>query len=69
MINTARIGVAKPEPRVFAIAARRVEADLKRCLFVDDTAGPVAAAQEAAMTGLHYQHIHQLRDTVAAILD
>lgn len=69
VINTARIGVAKPDPRVFEIAAQRVGADLKRCLFVDDTAGHVAAAQAAGMTGLHYQHIEQLRDTVASFLD
>lgn len=68
VINTARIGVAKPDPRVFEIAARRVEADLKRCLFVDDTAGHVAAAQAAGMTGLHYQHIEQLRAAVAPLL-
>ncbi|MDQ1022226.1 HAD family hydrolase [Streptomyces afghaniensis] len=69
VINTARIGVAKPDRRVFDIAAQRVGADLKRCLFVDDTAGHVTAAQAAGATGVHYQHIEQLRAAVSPLLD
>ncbi|MEV8564487.1 HAD-IA family hydrolase [Streptomyces sp. NPDC051322] len=68
VVNAARIGVAKPDPRVFEIAAQRVGADAKRCLFVDDTAGHVAAARAAGLTGLHYEHIGQLRDRVAPLL-
>lgn len=69
VINTARIGVAKPDRRVFDIAAQRVGADLERCLFVDDTAGHVTAAQAAGATGVHYQDIAQLRAAVAPMLD
>ncbi|MFF7290214.1 HAD family hydrolase [Streptomyces griseorubiginosus] len=69
VINTARIGVAKPDRRVFDLAAQRVGADLKRCLFVDDTAGHVTAAQAAGATGVHYQDIEQLLATVAPMLD
>ncbi|WP_327699856.1 HAD family hydrolase [Streptomyces sp. NBC_00459] len=69
VINTARIGVAKPDQRVFDIAAGRVGADLKRCLFVDDTVGHVTAAQAAGATGVHYQDIEQLRTAVALLLD
>ncbi|WUQ66994.1 HAD-IA family hydrolase [Streptomyces canus] len=69
VINTARIGVAKPDRRVFDIAAQRVGADLKRCLFVDDTAGHVTAAQAAGAIGVHYQDIEQLRATVTPLLD
>jgi putative hydrolase of the HAD superfamily len=69
VINTARIGVAKPDRRVFDMAAQRVGADLKRCLFVDDTAGHVTAAQAAGATGVHYRDIEQLRAAVALLLD
>ncbi|MEU0413447.1 HAD-IA family hydrolase [Streptomyces griseorubiginosus] len=68
VINTARIGVAKPDRRVFDIAAQRVGADLTRCLFVDDTAGHVIAAQEAGATGVYYQGIEQLRAASAPLL-
>jgi putative hydrolase of the HAD superfamily len=69
VVNTARIGVAKPDPRVYAIAAQRVAAAPHRCLFVDDTAGHVAAARQAGMTGLHYRTVDDLRTALAGLLD
>ncbi|WP_406123753.1 HAD family hydrolase [Streptomyces sp. NBC_00989] len=68
VVNTSRVGVAKPDPRVFELAARRVEVEAPRCLFVDDTLGHVVAAREAGLTGLHYEHVGQLRDAVAPLL-
>ncbi|MCX4552950.1 HAD-IA family hydrolase [Streptomyces sp. NBC_01387] len=68
VVNTARIGVAKPDPRVFAIAAERVGVDAQRCLFVDDSVGNVTAARAVGLTGLHYEHIGQMRDAVAPLL-
>ncbi|MEU9305914.1 HAD-IA family hydrolase [Streptomyces sp. NPDC048269] len=65
VINTARLGVAKPDQRVFEAAAQRVGVGLHRCLFVDDTLRHVTAAQAAGLTGLHYQHIGQLRSAFA----
>jgi putative hydrolase of the HAD superfamily len=35
---------------------------------VVNTAGHVVAAREAGLTGLHYQHVGQLRDAVAPLL-
>ncbi|MFE3683168.1 HAD family hydrolase [Streptomyces sp. NPDC059095] len=69
VVNTARIGVAKPDPRVFEMAAERVGVDAKRCLFVDDTFGNVTAAESAGLTGLHYRDIDQLRYAVMPLLD
>ncbi|WP_415950025.1 HAD family hydrolase [Streptomyces sp. KLOTTS4A1] len=68
VVNTARVGAAKPDPRVFAEAARRARAEPNRCLFVDDTAGHVTAAREAGLTGLHYQHPGQLQEAVTGLL-
>ncbi|MFF5185700.1 PP2C family protein-serine/threonine phosphatase [Streptomyces sp. NPDC000345] len=60
MVNTARIGVAKPDPRVYSIAAERVGATAERCLFIDDTEANVTAAREAGMAALHYRDLDQL---------
>ncbi|SEG25893.1 putative hydrolase of the HAD superfamily [Actinacidiphila yanglinensis] len=65
VLNTSRFGLAKPDPRVFAAAAALVGADPARCLFVDDTAGHVAAARAAGLTGLHYTHAGGLRAALA----
>ncbi|KOG61220.1 hydrolase [Streptomyces griseoflavus] len=68
VVSSARIGVAKPDPRVFTTAAGRAGAEPHRCLFVDDSPGNVTAARAVGMAGLHYRHIGQLRDAVAPLL-
>ncbi|MEV8597823.1 HAD-IA family hydrolase [Streptomyces sp. NPDC052012] len=69
VVNTARIGVAKPDPRVYRIAAERVGATAERCLFIDDTEANVTAARDAGMAGLHYRDLDDLRMTLAQLLD
>ncbi|MGW0231363.1 HAD family hydrolase [Actinopolymorpha singaporensis] len=54
VVNTSRIGVVKPDPRVFRYAAALVGVDLSRCLFVDDQPGNVEAARALGMQGLAY---------------
>ncbi|MDX3229149.1 HAD-IA family hydrolase [Streptomyces sp. ME19-01-6] len=60
VVNTARIGVAKPDPQVYRIAAERLGAAADRCLFIDDTAANVVAAREVGMTALHYRQPEDL---------
>jgi putative hydrolase of the HAD superfamily len=53
VVNTSRIGVAKPDQRVYRIAAEQADAPVHRCLFIDDTPANVTAARAAGMTALH----------------
>ncbi|MFJ4857813.1 HAD-IA family hydrolase [Streptomyces sp. NPDC088730] len=69
VINTARTGAAKPDPRVYRIAAERVGAAPGRCLFVDDTGANAAAARREGMTALHYRRPEDLRAVLAPLLD
>ncbi|MFE2475037.1 HAD-IA family hydrolase [Streptomyces sp. NPDC059389] len=68
VLNTARLGAAKPDPRVFEAAARLAGADPRRCLFVDDTLGHVSAARAVGMTGHHYRSADLLRSVIAPLL-
>jgi putative hydrolase of the HAD superfamily len=68
VISSARVGVAKPDPRIYSIAAERAGTSVGRCLFVDDTATNVAAAREAGMTGVHYRQVEDLRTALAPLL-
>jgi putative hydrolase of the HAD superfamily len=61
VVNTSRIGVVKPDPRVFEYAASVVGVDLSRCLFVDDQPGNVEAAQTLGMQGVTYVDRDSLR--------
>lgn len=64
VVNTSRIGFAKPDPRVFAHAAQRAGVPVERCLFVDDTWEHVEAARAA---GMHAVHFHEAADLEEAL--
>ncbi|WP_442911033.1 HAD family hydrolase [Kitasatospora sp. NBC_01266] len=61
VVNSSEVGVAKPDPRIYRIAAERAGAAAERCLFVDDRAENVAAALELGMTGVVYREPADLR--------
>jgi epoxide hydrolase-like predicted phosphatase len=56
-------GMAKPEPRFFALACERLGVQPAEMLFLDDVAGHVASAQALGIHGIRFQ------DTAQAIAD
>lgn len=68
IVNTARIGVAKPDPQVYRIAAERLGTEPDRCLFIDDTPANVVAAREVGMTALHYGRLEDLQQALSPLL-
>ncbi|MGC0311728.1 HAD-IA family hydrolase [Kitasatospora acidiphila] len=68
VVNSAEVGAVKPEERIYRIAAERARVAPERCLFVDDTAGNVAAARALGMTGVDYREPADLRNALAYLL-
>lgn len=64
LVNTSRIGVAKPDPRIFDYAARRAGVPAERCLFIDDTLENVEAARKAGMTAVHFRESADLEEAL-----
>ncbi len=60
--DSARLGFAKPDHRIYRAAAELAGVPLSRCLFVDDSAANVDAARELGMPALHFR-------TAAGFLD
>ncbi|TDC09130.1 HAD family hydrolase [Nonomuraea longispora] len=60
VVSSARLGVAKPDRRIYEVAAERAGAELRRCLFVDDRLQNVEAARALGMTAVHYRGFHDL---------
>ncbi|GAA4072237.1 HAD family hydrolase [Nonomuraea soli] len=54
VVSSARVGVAKPDPRILLIAAERAGVPAERCLFVDDRLENVEAAMALGMTAVHF---------------
>jgi putative hydrolase of the HAD superfamily len=54
IVLSGEVGYAKPDPRIYTAALRRLAAGPAAALFVDDTPGHVAAAEALGLTG----HVH-----------
>ena len=54
LVISGEVGLRKPDPRIYELAAQRVGVAVQRCVFVDDLQGNVAAAEEVGMHGVHH---------------
>ncbi|HSP55720.1 MAG TPA: HAD family phosphatase [Dehalococcoidia bacterium] len=54
VINSARVGVAKPDARIYHHAAAAVGLDPSACLHIDDLPHNVDGAREAGFASVHY---------------
>jgi putative hydrolase of the HAD superfamily len=61
VVNSARLGVTKPEPTFYFAAAKMVDAEAERCVLVDDTKVNVDVARAVGMHGIHYTDAAALR--------
>jgi putative hydrolase of the HAD superfamily len=69
VVLSCEAGYAKPDPRIYHVALRQLQASPGSALFIDDTPGHVVAAQALGMTG----HLHtgtastitQIKDFIA----
>jgi putative hydrolase of the HAD superfamily len=64
VVNTSRIGCAKPDPRVFEHAARHVGVPVERCLFIDDTWEHVESALGLGMSAVHFHEAADLEEAL-----
>ncbi|WP_231873120.1 MULTISPECIES: HAD-IA family hydrolase [Kitasatospora] len=68
VVNSSRIGLAKPDPAVYALAVGLAGVPAGRCAFVDDSGANVEAARAAGLTAVHYRGAAGLRRLVAPVL-
>ncbi|WP_457031606.1 HAD family hydrolase [Kitasatospora sp. P5_F3] len=67
VVNSALVGVAKPDRRIYEIAAARAGTAPGRCLFVDDRQENVEAAEQLGMTGVHFRGAADLRAALTPV--
>lgn len=65
VVSSAKVGIAKPDPRIYRIAADLAGTAPERCLFVDDRWENVEAAKALGMTGVHYRTVGDLAAALA----
>ncbi|MBI3457941.1 MAG: HAD family phosphatase [Candidatus Rokubacteria bacterium] len=69
IISSAEVGVAKPDPAIYRLAAERLGLPPEACVFVDDFEANVVAARHTGMSALHFRvdRGHDLRAQLAAL--
>jgi putative hydrolase of the HAD superfamily len=67
IVNSSRVGLAKPDPAIYQLAATRLELDPVNCFFIDDYHVNVRAAREVGMTAHHFQGYQGLHDELEAL--
>ncbi|MER5384991.1 HAD-IA family hydrolase [Streptomyces sp. NPDC002688] len=61
VVSSARVGLAKPDRRIYDLAVARAGVPADRCLFVDDTWENVETATALGMRTVHYREAGDLR--------
>lgn len=54
VVLSGEVGVEKPNPAIFALAAERIDRPLAACFLIDDNATNVAAARASGMTAFRF---------------
>lgn len=67
VVISAEVGLRKPDPAIFELAARRLEVEPPACVFVDDLDLNVEAAEALGMRGIH--HAGDEEPVLAALAD
>lgn len=67
VLNSSRLGAAKPDPRVYRAAAALAGAPPDQCLFLDDSHGNVQAAHDMGMPAVLVRGIDDLRHALAPL--
>ena len=58
VISSADVGLAKPDPAIYRLAAERLGLTVEECLFIDDMERNIVAAREVGMTAVHFR-VHE----------
>lgn len=66
VVISGEVGLRKPEPAIYRLAAQRIGLDPEQCVFVDDLAPNVRGAVDVGMVGIHHVTPQQTLDELEA---
>jgi putative hydrolase of the HAD superfamily len=67
VINSARVGLAKPDVRIYHLAAERLGVPVAACVFTDDLVHNVEGARAAGMHAFQFQDVADLERQLRAL--
>lgn len=67
MVVSAEESVKKPDERIFKIACQKLNVKPEECLFIDNDAPHIEAAEKLGMTGLFFTDAKGLKETLLSL--
>jgi putative hydrolase of the HAD superfamily len=67
VINSARVGLAKPDVRIYQLAADRLGVPVSACVFTDDLAHNIEGARAAGMQAFQFQGVADMERHLRAL--
>jgi epoxide hydrolase-like predicted phosphatase len=67
VVISGEVGLRKPEPAIYRLAAERLGARPEECVFVDDLAHNVRGAAAAGMVGVHHTSVEMTLSELEAL--
>jgi putative hydrolase of the HAD superfamily len=68
VVISSEVGMRKPEPRIFRLATELIGLAPAECVFIDDIAENVAAAQAAGLVGVHHRTARETTERLTELL-
>jgi epoxide hydrolase-like predicted phosphatase len=67
-VLSGTIGIRKPDPRIYVLAAERLGVAPERCVFVDDLGGNLKPAKALGMTTIRHASASSTISQLAGLL-
>lgn len=69
VVDSAYVGMRKPDPGIYELTLQRLGVEARRCLFIDDFAHNCEAARELGIAAVHFVSNEQAIPEIEAALD
>ncbi len=68
MVFSGEVGIAKPHPEIYKLAAKRLGVKSEECIYIDDDDYRVEGAKTASMPAIVYEDFEQMKTELEALL-
>jgi epoxide hydrolase-like predicted phosphatase len=68
VILSYKVGLIKPDPNIYIMAAKRLGLEPEECVFIDDNPGHCSAAREVGMKAIVYSSFPEVKNNLQKLL-
>lgn len=69
LVISAEVGLMKPDPAIYHLAAEKTVANPQEIVFIDDSPVNIRGAQDSGLQAIHFLSNHQVKKELAVLLN